>query len=127
MIATKRSLALFPVACLLSAVCAAQSAPSLTVAQNSHREVVVRMSGLIASCNLTASSAEPTFSVQGRLVTVNQGVAGSMCTNPPHPDKLYERTVNLGRLAAGTYTINWTFPVLTRKIVVDGNAARVLP
>ena len=127
MIVSKRSLALFPLACLLSSSYAAQSAPSMTVSQNANREVVLRVTGLIPSCNLTANSAEPTFNVKGMLVTVNQGVAGYMCTNPPQPDKPYEHAVNLGKLADGTYTINWTFPALTGKIVVSGDAARLSP
>lgn len=92
-------LLLLSVVCLRS-TCAAQSAPSLTISQNAQHEVVAHVSGLIPSCNLTASGGEPTFSVRGQVLTVTQGVAGYMCTNPPAPDKLYERTVNFGRLHA---------------------------
>lgn len=120
-------LSLFPLACLLSATCAAQSAPHLTISQNAKHEVVAHVSGLIPSCTLTANSAEPTFSIQGMVITVTQGVAGYMCTNPPPADKLYQRTINFGRLADGTYTINWTFPALTGTIAVTGNPARVSP
>jgi hypothetical protein len=118
---TNLRLLLSSLACSLSATCVAQSVPCLTLTQNANHEVVARVSGFVPSCNLTASGGEPTFSVQGNVVTVTQGVAGYMCTNPPAPDKLYERNVNFGRLADGTYTINWTFPVLTGTITVTGN------
>lgn len=111
----------FPVACLLSATCAAQSAPQLTISQNAKHEVVAHVSGMIPSCQLTANSAKPTFHIQGTVITVTQGVAGYMCTNPPAPDKRYTRTINFGRLADGTYTVNWSFPVLTGTITVTGN------
>lgn len=120
-------LLLFPVACLLSATCAAQSAAKLTLSQNAQHEVVASVSALVPSCRLTANSAEPTFSIQGTVVTVTQGVAGYMCTNPPAPDKRYERSVNLGRLTDGTYTINWTFPALTGTIAVTGNPKPGVP
>jgi len=114
-------LPLFSIACLLSTNCAAQTAPSLTITQNASHEVIVQASGMIPSCNLTATSANPSFRIQGSVVTVTQGVAGYMCTNPAAPDKQYQRTLNLGRLANGTYTINWTYPELTGTIVVTSN------
>ena len=120
-------LSLFPLAGLLLTTCAAQSAPQLKIALNAKHEVVAHVSGLIPSCTITANSAEPTFSSQGKVITVTQGVAGYMCTNPPSPEKLYRRSVNFGRLGDGTYTINWTFPALTGTITVTGNPARVSP
>lgn len=122
--------ALLPLALIVflpSAMCAPQSAPNLTISKNAIGEVVASVSGMIPSCGVTATSGGPIFRIQGAVVTVTQGVAGFMCTNAPQPPpkKLYERTVNFGKLTDGTYTINWSYPELTGTITVTGNPANV--
>ncbi len=98
----------------LAGSCQAQAVPVLAVSQNANGEVIASVSGMIPKCGVTALHGPPTFSVSGKSVSVKQKVAGVMCRRgvPPDARKPYSATLNLGRLPAGTYTIDWSFPQL---------------
>jgi hypothetical protein len=105
---------LFVLACLMPAVChGATPEPTLTVSRNAAGEVLVSVSGMIPACGLTALNEPPTFAIEGSTIKVRQPIVGVACMNPPPKEKPYERALNLGKLAAGNYTIQWSFPALT--------------
>ena len=92
---------------------AAEPSAKLSAKRNGAGEVVATVSGTVRACGLTATNDEPTFLVRGNAVEVTQPVAGIACVNPPPETRAYRRTLNLGKLPAGSYTIHWSFPDLT--------------
>lgn len=107
---------------LLSPMCLAQTAPSLTVSQDAAGNVSASVSASINSCGITADGGVPTFSIDGAVIAVTQPVIAIMCVNPPPPERLYQETVVFGQLPAATYTVNWNFPALTATYTVLGSA-----
>jgi len=87
-------------------------AAKLTLRRNSAGETLATASGTIPACGLTALNEVPRFQIEGSVITVAQPVVGVACMNPPPKEKHYEQTLNLGKLAPGAYTINWSFPAL---------------
>ena len=95
--------------------------PKLTVARNAEGEVRASVTGRIRACGLTALNDEPTFAIDGSKIEVTQHVVGIACMNPPPKDKPYHRTLNFGKLAPGSYTINWNFPELSTTYTVPAS------
>ena len=106
---------------LLSPMCLAQTAPSLTVSQDAAGNVSASVSASINSCGITAADGVPTFSIDGAVIAVTQPVIAVMCVNPRPPQRLYQGTVVFGQLPAATYTVNWNFPALTASYTVLGS------
>lgn len=107
----------------LASICAAQPSATLSVSQNAAREVIATVSGTVPMCGVTAIGDAPTFVLSDQIITVEQGVAGVMCAIgvPPDAVRPYNVTLDFGRLPVGTYTINWSFPVLTATYTVTEN------
>jgi hypothetical protein len=105
--------ALLLLAAAANGVLAAEPSAKLQAKRNAAGEVVATVSGTVRACGLTATNDEPTFVVRGNTVEVMQPVAGIACMNPPPETRPYRRTLNLGKLPAGSYAIHWSFPDLT--------------
>jgi hypothetical protein len=121
---TSRTLAawLFTLFAAAPALAPAQSdEATLTVARSATGEVRATVSGRIRACGLTALNDEPTFTIDGAKIEVTQHVVGIACMNPPPKDKPYRRTLNLGKLAPGSYTIHWSFPDLSTTYTVPAS------
>jgi hypothetical protein len=103
---------LLALACLAPAMCLA-GPPTLSVSRNPAGEVLVSVSGMIPACGLTALNEPPTFTIEGNAIKVHQPIVGVACINPPPKEKHYERVLNVGKLPAANYTIEWSFPALT--------------
>jgi uncharacterized protein YndB with AHSA1/START domain len=120
----KYVMSLLLLANLLSASCFAQGIiiiPTLQVGQNPSGQVIAYVSQQIPACGITSEDSDPTFTIQGTVITVTQRVIAVTCATPPPPDKYYVAALNFGRLFDGTYTINWNFPALTATYTVAGN------
>jgi hypothetical protein len=101
-------------ACLIPAVGIAQpTGPKLSVTRNAGGDVLIAVSGTVPACGLTALNEPPAFTLEGMTIKVHQPVVGVACMNPPPKNKRYERVLNVGKLAEGRYTIDWSFPALT--------------
>lgn len=111
---------LFALACLLPAAGLAES-PALKVSENAAGEVLVSVSGMIPACGLTALNEAPTFTIEATVIKVHQPIVGVACMNPPPKEKHYERVLNVGKLPAGNYTIEWSFPALTGTYASPGH------
>lgn len=113
--ATKVLLArLFALACLIPLAGVAQSAePKLSVSRNANGDVLIAVSATIPACGLTALNEAPTFTIEGTTIKVRQPVVGIACMNPPPKEKHYEHVLNVGKLAEGRFTIEWSFPAVT--------------
>ena len=109
-----------------SAACHGQSPGTLSVSQNAAGEVVATASAWIPECGVTALGDPPMVHVNGHEIDVLQPLAGVMCasTVPPDAKKFYAASANAGRLANGTYTVNWSFPALSATYTV-GNVPAV--
>lgn len=111
---------LFALACLLPASGLAES-PTLKVSRSADGDVLVSVSGMIPACGLTALNEPPTFTIEGTAIKVHQPIVGVACMNPPPKEKHYERVLNVGKLAAGNYTVEWSFPALTGTYTSPGH------
>ena len=114
--------ALLSLAALAAEIFAAEPSAKLSAKLNGAGEVVATVSGTVRACGLTATNDEPTFVVHGNVVEVTQPVAGIACMNPPPETRAYRRTLNLGKLPAGNYTIHWSFPDQTITYTVKPGA-----
>ena len=113
-------LAVFAAVCLVAGV--AQPAESkLSVSRNAAGDVLIKVSATIPACGLTALNQPPTFVIEGATIKVHQPIVGVACMNPPPKDKHYERVLNIGKLAKGRYTIDWSFPALTGTYASSGD------
>jgi len=101
-----------------SALAAAQPHARLSVSRTRGGEVVAVVRGTVRACGITATNDAPTFVVHERVVEVSQPMAGVACMNPPPRSRPYRRSVNLGKLAPGRYTIRWNYPELSADYVV---------
>ena len=113
---------LFALACLIPVAGAAQSPEAkLSVSRNATGDVVISVSGTVPACGLTALNEAPTFTIEGTRIKIHQPVVGVACMNPPPKEKRYERVLDVGKLAQGRYTIEWSFPALTGSYSSSGH------
>lgn len=112
---------LFSAACRAQVIPAPPPGPVLDIFQNDAGQLIATVNGPIRPCGITSASGDPTFNVQGNVITVTQNVVAVTCSTPDPPDYYYQATVNFGRLFNGTYTIDWNFPQLTGTYTVTGN------
>lgn len=114
-----------PAALILPSAVSAQviGVPStqLILHQNSAGQLIATVLGPVPACGLVATSADPTFSRAGFVITVTQPLNAVTCTTPPPPDGYYIASVNFGRLFDGTYTVNWNIPQLSADYTITGN------
>ena len=112
----------------LPAVSIAQSAnPELMISQNASGEVVASVYAQIPPCGITASGENPSFHIDGTVIDVTQPLYGIACVTNPPPYVVYQRSVNVGVLAPGTYTVNWNFPAVSGVYTVTGSAFHIGP
>lgn len=115
-------LASFAAVCLMPLAGLTQPAePKLSVARNAAGDVLITVSATIPACGLTALNEAPAFTLEGTTIKVRQPIVGIACMNPPPKDKHYERVLNVGRLAEGSYTIEWSFPAVTGTYSTSGH------
>jgi hypothetical protein len=113
---------LFALACLIPVAGVAQSPePKLSVSRNAAGDVLISVSGTIPACGLTALNEAPTFAIEGTTIKVRQPIVGIACMNPPPKERHYERVLDVGKLAQGRYTIEWSFPALTGTFESSGH------
>lgn len=95
-------------------------APSahLSVTRNAAGDVVAAVNGTVRACGITSGRAEPTFVLRGNRIEVTQPTIAVACMNPPPTAKPYRHTLDFGRLPAGRYTIQWSFPELSAEYEV---------
>jgi len=93
----------------------------LFVYQNTAGQLIATVAGNVPACGLVATSADPTYTIAGNVITVKQSVIAVTCTNPPPPDGYYVASVNFGRLFDGDYTVNWDVPALSAQYTISGN------
>ena len=102
----------------LAAAVADPPAARIEVTRNAAGEVLATVATNVNPCGITALNEPPTFRVDGTNIEVTQPVAGIACMNPPPKERGYNHTLNLGKLAPGTYSIHWSFPQLTATYTV---------
>lgn len=106
----------------------AQSAsPELTISQNAMGEVVASVYAQIPPCGITASSQPPSFQINGAVIEVMQPLFAIACVMNPPPYIIYQRSVDFGVLAPGTYTVNWDFPQASGVYTVAGSPFAIGP
>jgi hypothetical protein len=91
----------------------------LSLARNAAGEVIATVEGTVRACGITAGNRNPTFTVHGYLIEVTQPTVAIACMNPPPKTRPYRRTLDLGRLPPGKYTIHWSLPELSGEYVVS--------
>lgn len=108
--------------CALANVGVAQEpAVKVNFSTNAAHDVIVTVNGEIAQCGFTALPEGPTFRISKQTIEITQPVAGIACMANVAPNSMrpYHAIVNLGHLAAGTYTVMWNFPKLTTTYTVS--------
>lgn len=112
----------------LPAASFAQSAnPELTISQNALGEVVASVYAQIPPCGVTASGENPSFQIHGTVIDVTQPLFAIACVTNPPPYIVYQRSVDFGALAAGTYSVNWSFPQVSGVYTVVGGPFAITP
>lgn len=112
----------------LSVATIAQAAePQLTISQNAMGETVASVYAQIPPCGITASGDNPSFHIDGTVITVTQPLFAIACVVNPPPFVVYQRSVDFGVLAPGTYTVNWSYPALSGTYTVGQGAFRIGP
>jgi hypothetical protein len=116
----RAALALLPTAAL-----AQETAPVLSFQQNAAGEVIASVSAHVHPCGLTATGSGLTFTIKGTNIEVTQPLLALACVVNPPPYLVYQGTVNLGVLAPGVYTVNWSFPAVSGRYTVTANGFHV--
>jgi hypothetical protein len=116
-----RTLAVFALLTLAGAAPAQTPDAHLSLTRNAAGNVIATVEGTVRACGITASNRDPTFVVHGNVVEVSQSTLPIACMNPPPITKPYRRTLDLGRLPSGKYTIHWNLPELSGDYVVPAD------